>query len=132
MNTPTAAPTIELGWRTYLKAAAFLIPSLSAWGFSAVFLFPKLKQIWREAGFEDVTAHRVLNGSNFLLAHALLISAALVVVLVWLEWRHRAWPRYRRTCVGLAVFLLNSAVLVLITAMLMTALLVAPALLRAR
>ncbi|MBI2928971.1 MAG: hypothetical protein HYY24_25180 [Verrucomicrobia bacterium] len=132
MNTPTAAPKIEPAWKTYLKTAAFLIPPIAAWGFSAVFLFPKLKEIWREACFQNLTAHRVLDASNFLLAHGLLISAVIVAVLVLLEWRHRAWPRYRRTCVGLAVFLLNSAVLGLITAMLMTALLAAPALLRAR
>jgi hypothetical protein len=54
----------------------------------------------------------------------------VVAVVGLLEWHSDRWPRYRRASVGVAAFLANAAVLVFITAMFMTALMAAPALLR--
>jgi len=124
--------SIELRWTTYAKAVALLLPAVSLWGFSGVFLFPKLETIWRDAGFDNPTALGVMGASNFLMSHAVLISAAIILIFVLLEWRNRGWPRYRRGCVGLVGFGLNSAVLVLLTPMRATAILAAPCLLHAR
>lgn len=132
MNMSSPSSTFEPAWRTYLKAGLFVMPALCVWGFSAVFLFPKLQQIWRDAGFDSLTARRVLEASSLLGEHGLLISTALVLLLGLLEWRSRGWPRHRRLVVSIGVFLLNAAILALITAMLTTALLAAPGLLRAR
>src|SRR5262245_17201009 len=38
---------------TYLKAATFVAPAIAAWALSGLFVFPKLKTLWRDAGFED-------------------------------------------------------------------------------
>jgi len=111
-----------------LKAAAFAVPALALWQFSSMFLFPKLEEIWKDAGFSAPSAHTAMGFSDLFTQHGILISAALVLVLILLEWRS-LWLRYRRVSIGVAVFLLNSAVLVLITSMLMFALMAAPALL---
>jgi type II secretory pathway component PulF len=128
MNTPPSNTNIERWWATYLKAAAFLVPAVSLWMFSVVFLFPKLKTIWRDAGFYSASARFVMATADFITDHGLLIGAAILIVLGLLEWRSSRWPRYRRGFVGVAVFLLNSAVLIGITAMFATALIAAPAL----
>ena len=130
MNPSPSNPNPELRRTTYLKAVAFLLPAVSLWGFSAVFLFPKLQHIWRDAGFNNPTAHRFMGASNFFTSHAVFISSTIILVLILLEWHNSGWPRYRRGFIGLAVFFLNTAVLVLLTAMFTTALLAAPALLQ--
>src|SRR5882672_9199830 len=120
MNSAPLNTNIERRWTTYLKATAFLLPALFLWGVSGVFLFPKLQTIWRDAGFDNPTALRFMGTSNFLMNHAVFISVAIILILALLEWRNDTWPRYRGGCLGLAVFVLNSAVLVLLTAMLTT------------
>jgi hypothetical protein len=55
----------------------------------------------------------------------------VVLVLAGLEWRSTAWPRYRRATIGVGTFLLNSVVLIAIFLMVVSALIAAPALMRA-
>src|SRR5437016_10968672 len=110
MNTASNR-TIEPRRTTYLKAEVFLLPAISLWGFSGVFLFPKLQQIWKDSDFDNPTARSVMGVSDFFMSDAVFISAAIILILVLLEWRNRAWQRYRRGCVCSAVFVLNSAVL---------------------
>ena len=129
---------LEPGWATYGRGVVFLGPALSLWAFSAVFLFPKVQQICRDAGLPDAGGENVkltasiMRGSYHLLEYGVWIAVAFVGALVLLEWRSNRWPRYRRGAVGITVFLLNSAVLLLITVTLTMALLAAPALLHAR
>src|ERR1044072_2668495 len=52
MNVRSSEPARK----TYLKSGLFLGPGLLAWAFVAVFVLPKLKQIWRDA---DLIDHRI-------------------------------------------------------------------------
>jgi hypothetical protein len=124
MNTSCINPNVEARWATYAKAAAFLTPALSLWIFSCVFLMPKLKQIANNASLALPT---LLQITLFLSSHFVLISATLVLSLVFLEWRSNRWPRYRRTTLGVSIFLINTLVLLVITLMVFSALLAAPA-----
>jgi hypothetical protein len=131
MNAASLNPGLESRWKTYLKAAAFLAPPILIWAISCVFVFPKLKTIWRDAGFEDSTMMGFMQTSDFFMQHSVLFGAAFIALLVLVEWRNATWwPRYRRASMGTLVFLLNSAVLFLIAAMLCSAMVAAPALAR--
>ena len=130
MNPPASGTDIEPRWRTYLRGAAFSIPALSILGFSCVFLLPKLETIWRDAGFGVSSAITAVHVAYFVTQYFILIAATVIAVVALLEWRSSQWPRYRRASVCVAAFLTNTAILVFITAMLMTALMAAPGLLR--
>jgi hypothetical protein len=129
MNTTIPCTESEPRWKTYLMGASFAIPAVFIFGFTRVFLLPKLETIWRDAGFEVPAAITSVQVAYFLAQHFVLIAAMLVAVFGLLEWRSDRWSRYRRASVGVAAFLTNAAVLVFITAMFMTALMAAPALL---
>ena len=127
---PTLATTmnaintnIEPRWATYLKAAVFLLPAVSLWTLSVIFVFPKLQQICRDTG---VTIPDIYQATNFVSEHVVLVIAAVLLALIGLEWRVHNWPKYRRASVGIVVFLLNAAVLILIFAMVILALLAVP------
>ena len=132
MNALTSNLNVESWWKTYLKAAAFLLPPVAIWALSCVFVFPKLKTIWRDASFEDSTLVSFIRASDFFMRHGVLICIGVIALLGLLEWRKGAWPRYRRASVGTLVFLLNSAVLVLMLVMLCSAVIVAAGLLPRR
>lgn len=122
----TSYPNLEPRWATYLKAVAFLLPAACIWLFSAVFLMPKLQQICYEAGASHFAFKEIV---IFLMNHNFAIAAAIVGMLLFLEWRSDKWPRYRRAVVGVGVVALNAVVLIGITMMVITALVVMPALL---
>ena len=132
MNATLSNPNLESRWRTYLKGAAFVTPAIVLWAFASVFLFPKLKTIWVDAGFAESSAIFGLRLSDFFMEHGVLLAAGVIGLCGLLEWRWSRWPRYRRGCVGTGVFVLNTAVLVLMTGMLLAALLAAPALMARR
>ena len=125
MNALPSNLNVESWWRTYLKAAAFLLPPVIIWAISCVFVFPKLKTLWRDTGFMDSTMLGFIGASDFFMEHGVLILVAVIALLGLLEWRQGLWPRYRRASVGTLVFLLNGAVLILIFAMLCSAVIVA-------
>jgi hypothetical protein len=125
----TSQPHIEPWWATYLKGGVFLGPAVILWTLSIIFVFPKLKQICLEAGVAIPGFYRV---PNFISEHNLLICAGVIAMLVLLERRWTNWAKYRRMSVGIAVFLVNATVMVLIFAMVVLALLAAPALMHAR
>jgi hypothetical protein len=82
-------------------------------------------------GFADSTMQSFMHASEFFMRHSFLMSAAIIALVLLLEWRKGGWwPRYRRAFMGTLVFLLNSAVLILIAAMLCSAMVAAPALAR--
>src|ERR1043166_8392249 len=129
MNTSNLNNHLEPWWATYGKATGFLVPALSLWAFCAVFLFPKVQEICRDAGFMVPASFRVMIGLMIMLRdHGIVIFGAVAILLTLLEWRFGKWPRYRRTAVGVTVFQLNSAVLTVITVFLTLALMGAPAL----
>jgi len=129
MNASSLNSNFEPCWKTYLKASAFLTPPVGIWALSCIFVFPKLKQIWRDAGFMDSTMMGFMQTSDFFMRHGVVMTVGVLVVLFLMEWRSGGWwARYRRASVGTLVFLLNSAVLVLIATMLCSAMVVAPAL----
>jgi hypothetical protein len=116
----------ESAWMTYLRGVGFLVPALTLWIFSIIWLFPKLNQIRMEAG---IGLPRIYPVALFVTQHWMLLGGALAFGLFLLERRVSRWPRYRRTVVGAGVFLLNSTVMILITTMVILALLAAGALL---
>ncbi len=120
MNTPSS--NLDSRWATYLRAAAFLLPAASLWFFACMFLMPKLRQVCMESG---IAVPAAFNAALLATQYYLPICVALVVGLVLLEWRSAGWPHYRRAAVGIGVFVLNSIVLLLITAMAVLALVVA-------
>jgi len=124
-NMNTSNPNIEPRWATYLKAAVFLAPAFCLWTLSAVFLIPKLQQVCKEAGVAIPSAYRM---TAFIADHTVFIGLAVILSLAMLEWRSIRWPQYRRALFGGAVFLVNTAVLALITWMVVLALLAAPTL----
>jgi hypothetical protein len=124
MNTSTPICNVEPRWATYFKASAFLAPSLILWIFSCVFLMPKLKEICGHAGFALPT---LLQATLFASSHGALISIGLILLFVLLEWRLSAWPKYRRAVISSGVFLVNALVLLVITMMVFSALVAAPA-----
>src|SRR5712692_9163749 len=133
MNTPHS--NIEAGWATYLKAAASLVPAVFLWAISVMFVMPKLQQICSSAaGVGDASFWKVthLNFGIMALFHdyGIFIAGAIILMLILLEWCSSKWPRYRRTAVGIGTFLLNSVVLISIFMMVVTAMVVAPALLQ--
>jgi hypothetical protein len=126
----TQGTSIEPWWRTYLRGAAFSIPALLVLAFSSVYLFPKLETLWRDARFGASSATiTAVQTAYFMTRHFFIIAATVAGTLVLLEWRSRSWPQYRRVSVCVTAFLVNTAILVFITVMFMTALMAAPALL---
>jgi hypothetical protein len=124
MNTSYPSSNLEARWATYFKAGTFLAPSLILWAFSCVFLMPKLKQICGNAGFALPT---ILQATLFVTAHPVLILSVVVLPFFFLERRSARWPKYRRVTLGTGVFLINALILLLITMMVFSALIAAPA-----
>ena len=127
-ETMNASSNIEPRWATYLKASAFLLPAVSLWLLSIVFLIPKLQQISAHAG--GVPLPGLLQVMMLLTNYGWWILLGILVLLALLEWRVEKWPRYRRAAVGFGTFLLNAIVLISIFTMVVTAILVAPALMQ--
>jgi hypothetical protein len=127
MTSPNPAVPLEPRWSTYLKAGAFLAPATCLWWFSIIFIFPKVQTIARDAGVTNTTPHQMI---AFLAHYGLAISGVILGSLILLEWRSNAWPRYRRASVMVAVFLVNAAIMLLITVMLTLTMMAVPALFR--
>jgi hypothetical protein len=124
MNTSTELCNVEPRWATYIKAGTFLAPSLILWTFSCVFLMPKLKEICANAGYR---LPNVLQATLFVTSHGAVIAAGIVISIILLEWRSAAWRKYRRASLGTGVFVINAAILLVITLMVFSALVAAPA-----
>jgi len=124
MNTSSTNP--EPAWATYLKSSAFALPAATLWLFIAVFVFPKFNQIISQSGFQLSGIFGFLIGLALFLTHNMVfIGGGFILALVLLEWRFKKWPQYRRAAFGIGTFLLNSAVLISITAMVILAVVVA-------
>jgi hypothetical protein len=135
MNLLVPDTGIEPRWRTYFRGAAFSMPALIVLAFSSVYLLPKLETLWRDASMGASfsiasTAITSVNVAYLVTQHFMVIAITVIAAVVLLEWRSIRWPRYRKATVGVAAFLTNTAILIFITLMFMTALMAAPALLQ--
>ena len=123
---PPPLPNAGLARKTYLAGAIFLLPALTAWLFSTIFLLPRLELIWQQTGLVHSRAGWLLDASRLLKDNFYWALIALIAVFAALEYRVRAWPRYRWWVVATTVFLLNVAALVGLTLLCISALLAVP------
>jgi len=119
-------PLIEARWATYLKAVAFLVPAVFLWLTAATRILPMINEFYERPEIRadslclDITRYHF--GIIALLKdHLFHISCAGPLLLVLLEWRSAKWPRYRRAVISIGVFVLNSAVLISIFLMIISA-----------
>jgi len=126
MNINTAQPASEPRWATYGKTLVWVLPAMVLWVGSLVMVLPKLKQLCAVSNTVlPAPMLFVLALSDLLKSNLLLVLAATGLVLGGLEWRSRIWDRRRRLVLGVGAFLLNSFVLVLISALLVLAVIAA-------
>jgi hypothetical protein len=122
MNSTSPNTNLEPAWATYLKSGAFLLPAATLWLFVVFFIFPKFNQICHQAG---VVIPAVYYFVLSLMHYGILIGLAFIGALALLEWRSDRWPHYRRASLSVGVFALNSAVMILITFMVVFAIIAA-------
>ena len=116
------------------------MPAAFVWLFSVVFVLPKVQELCHASGATVFnldhapalfrTSATVGQVMLFLTAHGVLISGAVVLTLMLLEWRSSGWPRFRRTTLGTGVFVFNFAVLLSMALMVISAVLAALPLMR--
>jgi len=123
-------PSYERGLTVYFQAVATIVPTLFIWVFANVFLVPKLQYIWELVGLTHSKAQWFMDESFFLMHHIQVIFGAVVLVIVILELRYRAWPRYRRAVITTLTVLIHTTVLIGITAIACATLFAAPLLTR--
>jgi hypothetical protein len=125
-NMNVSNQNLEPRWATYLKSAAWIFPAILVWTFSVVLVLPRLKWICETSSMSFpkpiLTALAV---SDFIKNNLILETAVILAALIFVEWRLRLWPRYRRLVFGVAAFSLNLIVLVLMAGLLVLAVVVA-------
>jgi hypothetical protein len=121
-NMNAACQEAEPRRATYFKTIVFLSPAVFLWTCFMVFVLPKLREVCVNT---DTSFPRPISTalamSDFVRMHFFLELMGVAVVVVFLERRSGWWARHRRQVFGVTAFLLNSAVLVLISAMLVMA-----------
>lgn len=129
MNTSSSNRNLEPAWATYLKSGGFALPAIFIWLVIAVFVLPKFNQVVGQSGIAPSIPGFIRFGwdlARFLTYHWFIFCGAFVFTVALLEWRIEKWRRYRRAACGIGVFLLNSAVLVAISVMVVLSLVAAP------
>jgi hypothetical protein len=125
MNT-SSSRNFEPTWATYLKSGAFALPAAVLWLLVAVFVFPKFNEVLSGSRVGMPEFLRVGWNLALLLTHYLFpVCGAFALAIVFLEWRSEGWKRYRKPALAIGAFLLNSAVLIAITAMVVLSLVAA-------
>jgi hypothetical protein len=138
-NMNTSIPKIEPRWATYAKAGTFLFPAIVVWLLTVVLVLPKAVDICQVAGTTVFTFSQpvpaVIKAWSaigevmiFLTKHVFLIGGVIILAFVLLERYFSQWPRYRRAAIGSGAFILNAAVLLSLTIMIVSILVAAPAL----
>jgi hypothetical protein len=131
MNIPNQ--NIEPRWATYFKAFALAFPGIFIWLGSMIFVIPKLKAICAVAGTKlPMPVFAAFVVSDFSRHNFILGAVMILAALIWLEWRSRRWPRYRRLIFGVTAFSLNLTALIMVTIMMVFAVIVAANLLHAK
>jgi hypothetical protein len=118
----------EPRWRTYVKSALFIAPALLAWAFIAVFVFPKLQQMWVDSKMMDSEFQWMMSSLQVAMMNTKLICALPIILFVVLEFTGDWWPRYRRAVVGAFVFVFNTTIVIGLTGACLVAAIAGPAL----
>ena len=132
MNATSSDTNLEPRWHTYLKAIASALPAVVAWWFACVMLLPKLKEILSTAQVYPSKVDWLWHAPMLLVQHGQSLGIALVLLLVLLELFVRGWARHRRVIVGTLVWMVNVAVLLGLTMLLIVVLIAAPSLMHAK
>jgi len=133
-NMSTPNQNIEPRWTTYAKVGTFIFPAVFLWLITVVYVLPKAAEICQAAGttiFNFAQPVPVIirawaaigQAMIFLTNHVFLIGGAIVLTFVLLERYFSQWPRYRRAAIGAGAFILNAAVLLSLTIMIVSILL---------
>jgi hypothetical protein len=128
MNTSSSNGNPEPAWATYLKSGAFALPAAFLWLFITFMCFPKFNEIMLRSGLRPFRLGPFgpcWDLALFLKHYLFTFFSAFALTLALLEWRVEKWPRYRRITCNAGVFLLNSLVLVALTALVVQALVAA-------
>ena len=128
MNTPTLAPSIEPRWQTYLLAVFSIFPAVVFWGIACTFLVPKVREICEMTKLDCAEFRWVWEAPFFLVRYGSASLVALILVFALLELVGRGWPPQRRIATGVAVLVVNFAVLFGLTTLLILVLMAAPSL----
>ncbi len=128
-----AAPTQSVA-RAYLVAALSLLPTGAAWFFTPVYLLPKLKKLWHEAGAGggiSADARWPMELAIGVFEQGQWVAATVALALVAYEWaawsRGDAWRRHRGTVLMIMVLAMNTVLLVGLMAFAIAALVAIPA-----
>jgi hypothetical protein len=118
----------DRGIFSYLAAAGFLFPVVTVWYAASIFLFPKLQEIWDQAGVSLTGFRMAIKYSCGLSQHGLWLLICCAAGFFLLEKYAKTWPRLRGVWLGVAVFFVNSTLFILLTVLFASALIAAPAL----
>lgn len=126
-SSPNGSAAVICGsrWFVYTKAALFLGPGILAVWFCAIFLIPKLVQIWSETGFNEPFFTGVMGWFLLVFRNWLWAAVMLMLIVGVAEWRSVAWPKYRKVVVETGVLAGNTVILAFLTLMFASALLAA-------
>ena len=121
-----AIQNAEPGWKTYLKSAAVVLPTLFVWLGCCVFVVPKLKELGSLSKTEFPQVIRFeLAVADIIKLNFLLGTLLVLTVLIVMEWRWHGWARHRRLLFGLVGFFLNLSALFVLASLLVYAVMVA-------
>lgn len=96
----------------YLQSAAVLVPAVLVSLFAAIFIIPKLEQLWANVGASlPAGGASVLYAAHLLRDDGWILLAAVILVFAFLEFRSSVWPRYRWATLLCTTALINGAVL---------------------
>jgi hypothetical protein len=115
-------------FRVYLRAFVFLLPSLFVMAFALTFLFPRVKQLWKDTGLDNSQAKWLMEWVETLMHYSIFIAIGLFVFLLVAELTWADWRRYRRFVVSAFTLLVHTVVLAWISAIALEATLAAPVL----
>jgi len=119
-------PLLESARVTYLKAIGTILPALCIWIFANIFLLPKLQWLWERTNLTGSKAQWLMDVSYFLSNNIRVVFGFVALLLVVLELRVRAWPKYRRTVVSVLVVVIHTVVLLALASIATLVLLAAP------
>jgi hypothetical protein len=113
----------EIPAKIYGKAILFLLPALVMWLAARVFLFPRLEYLWAGTNLSLSAVHWPITTTTAIMRGEGVALIATLALSILTEWRFRA---SRRTIVGAAVFLLNSAAITGLSLMCLLSILLVP------